>query len=123
MLREIEIEDENQDNHICSTCGGIGIIGGVCGQTAETYEERTEPCPNCKPILDHADDETLNLSFERVRVAIIEGAWKGEKGWITCPKNELDANPITTDGGICLCWLDSEICIENTTTMQHPTRN
>jgi hypothetical protein len=52
-------------------------------------------------------------SFERVRVTIIEGAWKGEKGWITGPKNEVDANPITTDGGINLVWFDSEIRREN----------
>jgi hypothetical protein len=51
--------------------------------------------------------------IERVRVTITEGAWKGEKGWITGPKNEVDANPITTDRGICLCWFDSEIRREN----------
>lgn len=56
---------------------------------------------------------TGSPSFERVRVTIIEGAWKGEKGWITGPKNEVEANPITTDGGICLCWFDSEIRREN----------
>lgn len=58
-------------------------------------------------------------SFERVRVTITEGAWKGERGWITGPKNEVDANPITTDGGICLCWFDSEICRENVSTHPH----
>ena len=56
---------------------------------------------------------TGSPSFERVRVTITEGAWKGEKGWITGPKNEVDANPITTDGGICLAWFDSEIRREN----------
>jgi hypothetical protein len=56
---------------------------------------------------------TDSPSFERVRVTITEGAWKGEKGWITSPKNEVGANPITTDGGICLAWFDSEIRREN----------
>ncbi len=63
-------------------------------------------------------NETLPLtpgspSFERVRVTITTGAWRNEKGWITGPKNEVGANPITTDGGICLAWFDSEIRREN----------
>ena len=41
--------------------------------------------------------------FERVRVTIVEGAWKGEEGWITGPKNEVGANPITTDKDSASC--------------------
>jgi hypothetical protein len=59
------------------------------------------PPTNCSP------------DFDPIRVTIIDGAWKGEKGWITGPKNAVDANPITTDGGICLAWFDSEISKEN----------
>jgi hypothetical protein len=65
------------------------------------------------PQMAGCQQEPCSLSFERVRVIITEGAWKGVKGWITGPKNEVDANPITTDGGICLCWFDSEIRREN----------
>jgi hypothetical protein len=53
-------------------------------------------------------------TFERVRVRITEGAWKGEKGWITGPKNEVNAHPITLDFGIRLVWFDSEIEREET---------
>lgn len=33
---------------ICDTCSGYGLIGGRSGQTAETYEEHVEDCPDCK---------------------------------------------------------------------------
>lgn len=31
----------------CLTCGDQGMIGGHSGQTAESYEEHAEPCPDC----------------------------------------------------------------------------
>lgn len=31
----------------CQTCGGVGLIGGHSGQTPESYEEFSEPCPEC----------------------------------------------------------------------------
>lgn len=31
----------------CVRCGGRGEIGGAVGQTAETFEWVTEPCPDC----------------------------------------------------------------------------
>lgn len=33
----------------CERCGGRGEIGGPAGQTAETFEWVTEPCPDCMP--------------------------------------------------------------------------
>jgi hypothetical protein len=33
----------------CQTCGGRGEIGGHVGQTAETFDYVTEPCPDCAP--------------------------------------------------------------------------
>jgi hypothetical protein len=33
----------------CATCDGRGEIGGACGQTPESFEYRTEPCPTCSP--------------------------------------------------------------------------
>lgn len=65
------------------------------------------------PLMADCNPRLVLPSFERVRVTITEGAWKGEKGWITGPKNEVDANPIITDGGINLVWFDSEISREN----------
>ncbi len=34
---------------ICPTCGGKGMIGGHTGQTAESYDEWSEACPDCGP--------------------------------------------------------------------------
>lgn len=31
----------------CSTCNGVGMIGGHLGQTPEQYEEFSDPCPDC----------------------------------------------------------------------------
>lgn len=33
----------------CRTCGGCGEIGGHSGQTPESYEEWSAPCPDCSP--------------------------------------------------------------------------
>lgn len=34
----------------CATCNGVGMIGYHRGQTAESYEEVTEACPDCTPV-------------------------------------------------------------------------
>ena len=31
----------------CGTCNGAGLIGGCSGQTAESFEMDSEPCPDC----------------------------------------------------------------------------
>lgn len=35
------------DSTQCETCNGRGEVGGHRGQTAESYEEYSEPCPSC----------------------------------------------------------------------------
>lgn len=35
------------DSRECETCNGRGEVGGHRGQTAESYEEYSEPCPSC----------------------------------------------------------------------------
>ena len=36
---------------LCRACNGHGMIGGHSGQTAESYEEHSEECPDCKGAL------------------------------------------------------------------------
>jgi len=50
-----------------------------------------------------------NTINKQHRVKIIDGAWKGEFGYITGPRNEAGANPITLDSGFQLAWFDHEI--------------
>jgi hypothetical protein len=39
----------------CSNCNGRGEVGGPVGQTAETFDYVTEPCPECTPQPAAAD--------------------------------------------------------------------
>ncbi len=39
--------DNNEGYSTCQTCQGRGVVGGTVGQTAESYEERIEDCPDC----------------------------------------------------------------------------
>lgn len=42
----------------CITCSGHGLIGGHSGQTPDSYEEHSEPCPDCtKPERQEAKKE------------------------------------------------------------------
>lgn len=47
--------------------------------------------------------------FTPIPILIKEGAWRGIKGWIVGPKNQVESNPIITEGGNFLDWFDSEI--------------
>jgi hypothetical protein len=67
---EIQATEENQDEleslqagvlkmavnainaQYCETCQGHGVIGGIRGQTAESYEEVVEPCPECQSVTE-----------------------------------------------------------------------
>ena len=41
------LEQALTQQRACATCGGRGEIGGHVGQTAETFDYVTEPCPEC----------------------------------------------------------------------------
>ncbi len=51
-------------------------------------------------------------TFEGMRVEITSGAWKGDKGRVTGPKNEVGATPIALDTGIALAWYDYEFKVD-----------
>lgn len=42
----------NEAQSHCTTCNGIGMIGGYSGQTPEQYEEWSEACPDCTAIVE-----------------------------------------------------------------------
>lgn len=53
-IRELK-EQALTQKRACATCGGRGEIGGHVGQTAETFDYVTEPCPECTTPQPSAD--------------------------------------------------------------------
>jgi hypothetical protein len=49
------LEQALTQQRVCATCGGRGEIGGHVGQTAETFDYVTEPCPECTTPQPSAD--------------------------------------------------------------------
>lgn len=56
---------ESQRQPKCMTCNGWGVIGGSVGQTAESFEQVSEPCPDCKPPQRQAQGEVPKLGGDQ----------------------------------------------------------
>jgi len=66
---------------LCLTCNGHGLIGGHSGQTPDSYEEHSEPCPDCtKPDQQEAPE----LTDEEMIKMINAMAWRGERVLCIC---------------------------------------
>lgn len=60
---------------ICPTCNGRGEVGGHSGQTAEQFEYRTEPCPDCgvssAPLAPSWADQRMRAAAEGLMAACV----------------------------------------------------
>lgn len=77
----------------CKMCGGRGEIGGHRGQTAESFEWVTEPCPDCAHPPQQRPDE---------RLAVATGAEAVIRDGQIVISVDVDALPIVLSGSIAL---------------------
>lgn len=68
----------------CKTCNGVGMVGGHVGQTPESFDYVSEPCPDCTPPSAQpaevlSDDPMAGLSEEHMEFFRIVCAMPGYK--------------------------------------------